>query len=212
MVQRIPFVLLLAVSLLTGCGPSPESGRVAALEGSPPVFRSVLDGRPRMITFHLDDSLWVAYSAETGGFYRASRDGVDLDGAVSTSMHGPQPESIGQAYVVSDSAGGWHLIRDGRRQSPEVRYCGHAFEDDGAALVIELRNSDGDGSWITVRKLPRRVRGDNGHVGLERTFVTENVPQGTQVALDIRWPRLPITRVIQPMGGWTSGPEMVMRN
>ena len=182
MAQRIPIVILFAASFLAGCGQ--ERDQVPELEGTPPVFRSVLDGRPRMITFRLDDSLWVAYSAETGGFYRAWRDGVDLDGAVYTTVHGPQPESIGPSYVVSDSTDGWHLVQDGRLVTAETRYRGHQFEGDGAALRTDLRAPDG--SWITVLESPRRVQNDDGDVGLERTFLTENVPEGIQVALDVK--------------------------
>lgn len=134
-----------------------------------------------MVTFRLDSSLWVAYSAETGAMYRAWRDGVDLDGAVYTTVHGPQPESIGPAYALTDSTYAWHLS-DGS-DSLEVRYRGHEFLDAGAALRTELRARGG--SWITVREIPRRVENEQGHVGLERTFITENVPTGTELALDV---------------------------
>lgn len=184
MTQRTIACILLAMLILAACGQeSSRSPGQAGLEGAPPVFRSVLDGRTRMITLRLDDSLWVAYNAETGEFYRAWRDGVDLDGAVYTTVHGPQPESIGPAYVVADTTDSWHLIEEGREITPEVRYRGHQFDDDAAGLLTEIRTPDG--GWIAVREIPRRVQDDDGHVGLERTFITENVPEGIEVAVDV---------------------------
>src|SRR5690606_15853721 len=178
-------LLLILLSTLIGCSsePNPDS-RQAGLEGSPPVFRSVLDGRARMITLHLGDSLWVAYSAQTGGFYRAWRDGVDLDGAVYTTVHGPQPESIGPAYLEANERETWHLIENGRRTTLEVRYLGHEFTDGGVELSTEIRGPDGQ--WIVVRELPSQVVDDEGHEGLKRTFITENVPDGVEVGLDVQ--------------------------
>ena len=37
----------------------------------PWVFRSVLDKQPRMITFALNDNLWVSYSTDSCSLYKA---------------------------------------------------------------------------------------------------------------------------------------------
>ena len=51
---------------------------------SPWVFRSVLDRRPRMITFALSKTLWAAYDTQNASLYKVWRDGVEFDGAVYT--------------------------------------------------------------------------------------------------------------------------------
>src|SRR5690606_31438296 len=118
------------------------------------------------------------------GFYRAWRDGVDLDGAVYTTVHGPQPESIGPAYLEANESETWYLIENGRRTAQEARYLGHAILDGNVELSTEIRGRDGQ--WIVVRELPSQVVDDEGHEGLKRTFITENVPDGVEVGLDVQ--------------------------
>lgn len=81
---------------------------------SPWVFRSVLDRQPRMITFALSKTLWAAYDTETASLYKVWRDGVEFDGAVYTTRHGPQPSSEGAGYIVNDVESTW-LVRHGDR-------------------------------------------------------------------------------------------------
>jgi len=66
------------------------------------VFRSVLDQRARMLTLALHDDLWVAYDATHAGLYKVWKGGVIFDGAVYTTVHGPQPTSKGAAYVQTN--------------------------------------------------------------------------------------------------------------
>jgi len=65
------------------------------------VFRSVLDNHARMVSIGLNKDLWVAYDATNCGLYKAWTGGVKFDGAVYTSVHGPQPTSVGRPYYVS---------------------------------------------------------------------------------------------------------------
>jgi len=64
----------------------------------PWVFRSVLRSKARMITVALHDDLWAAHNTETGTLYKVWKGGVNSDGAVYTTAHGPQPSSLGNAY------------------------------------------------------------------------------------------------------------------
>jgi len=67
---------------------------------SPWVFRSVLDEQPRMITLALHDEVWAAYNTQDAALYKVWSGNVNFDGAVYTTAHGPQPVSIGDAWMV----------------------------------------------------------------------------------------------------------------
>ena len=82
------------------------------------VFRSVLDGRPRMLTIDLGGDLWVAYDAQTGGLYKVWRDGVAAEGAAYDYRHGPQPRALGPAYTLRTGSVPWRLVIDGVEVEP----------------------------------------------------------------------------------------------
>jgi len=143
------------------------------------VFRSVLDERARMITIRLDDELWVAYSAETGALYKVWRDGVDFNGAVYTTAHGPQPTAIGPAYIISDQAQPWKVVADGRESVPEIVYKGHA--EQGSQTTMRLEVNTELGAQFVVTETPSYTTDADGNSGLQRTFTVENAPEGTEV-------------------------------
>lgn len=118
--------------------PSAERGH------SPWVFRSVLDRRPRIITFALSKTLWAAYDTQTASLYKVWRDGVEFDGAVYTTRHGPQPSSEGAGYIVDDVDSPWHVRQGGKTHTPKVQYLGHRFAADRAAIRYSLLFGDGE--------------------------------------------------------------------
>ena len=148
------------------------------------VFRSVLDERPRMITVKLDENFWVAYSAETGALYRAWRDGVDFNGAVYTTAHGPQPSSIGPAYLVSHETEPWSLIVDGEPVAAEVTYKGHAERGEQATIRLEFKTRMN--KTFTVTETPAYSVDASGNPGLQRTFTVENAPAGTDISVMVQ--------------------------
>jgi len=114
--------------LISSCtGPSaPDRPR------DPWVFRSVLDERPRMITIALHKNMWSAYDTQKCGLYKAWKGGIDFDGAVYTTKHGPQPTSFGAPYLV-DSLGSsvWAVSAQGTSQIVTPDYKG---QDHGARV------------------------------------------------------------------------------
>ena len=132
-----------------------------------------------MITIRLDDELWVAYSAETGALYKVWRDGVDFNGAVYTTAHGPQPTAIGPAYVVSEQTMPWKVRADGRESAPEVVYKGHV--EQGAQTTIRLEVKTELGDQFVVTETPLYTSDADGNSGLQRTFTVENAPEGIDV-------------------------------
>ena len=92
----------------------------------PWAFRSVLDLQPRMLTFALTDDLWAAYRVDNGAMYKVWKGGVNFDGPVYTTQHGPQPISIGDAYTVNEVENPWSVKMGGEAQLASVNYKGHS--------------------------------------------------------------------------------------
>ena len=150
---------------------------------SPWVFRSVIDAQPRMITLALDKDLYAAYRTDSCAIYKVWRGGVNLDGAVYTSNHGPQPATLGDAYFVNEQYQPWSIRRKGGKivENPTVQYRGHRFENGQVTLQYELKTADG--TTIKVNEKPEFTRRADGLAGFERTFTTENVPADADVVL-----------------------------
>ena len=147
---------------------------------NPWVFRSVLDIKPRMITFALNDNLWAAYSTQNGALYKAWKGYVEFDGAVYTTAHGPQPTSVGDAYIIGQHESPWVIIENGKEVKPAFQYKGHRYTDGHAQLMYEL---SWNGKKATVTEQPEYFEVGEGLTGFERIFTTSSVPDGTQIAL-----------------------------
>lgn len=194
--------VLLAVGACRTAEPDVDRGM------DPWVFRTVLDWKPRMIAMALKDDFWVAYDAERASLYKVWRDGVDLDGPVYTTAHGPQPTSIGNAYLVSPFAEPWSVLTDAGEIKPEIQYRGHRFEGDGVILRYDLLLPDG--AMITIDEQPEYEGSREGRPGFERVFTTSNVPDGAQVALQTHLHSLRSTNSYQTDGRFEAGPVSEM--
>jgi len=156
--------------------PPPERGH------EPWVFRSVLDHRPRMITFALSKTLWAAYDTQTAALYKVWRDGVELDGAVYTTRHGPQPEAQGSGYIINDVPAPWRVVEAGQEVTPEIQYLGHRFQEGRAYLRYALRY--GQGKQIEIEELPEAVVSKDGRpVFLRRYDIVSNSEHAQVVQL-----------------------------
>ena len=166
----------------------------------PWVFRSVLDKQPRMITFALDNDLWVSYSTDSCSLYKAWAGGVDFTGAVYNMRHGPQPMSIGAAWLENKYRQPWQVTVGGKTEAPRTDYKGHRYTKDGSAeIMYDLVLSDGQ--RIRINERPDYVERDRQR-GFERTFTVENAPAGANIVL-----RTSIASIADPSnivtnGGW----------
>ena len=184
------FLLFLAVVVFTYCktdeadttNTTPVDHFDVDRPYNPWVFRSVLDLQPRIITLALHDNLWVAYNTNDGSLYKVWKGMVNFDGAVYTTLHGPQPTSLGNAYFINQHKNPWLVIANGREIIPKVTYKGHKFVEGHGQLMIELALPDG--KTILVNEQPEYTDSE-GVTGFERIFTTSNVPDGHQVALKI---------------------------
>lgn len=148
----------------------------------PWVFRSVLDETPRIVTAALSDEIWVAYDARTASLFKAWKGGVNFDGAVYTTVHGPQPTSEGYAYYVDQAENiEWFVKSGDKKITPKLKYKGHKFVDDQVLFTYHLIV---DGQTIIVTETPEAIaRGSQN--GLSRTFTLENAGD-LQVGLSVK--------------------------
>ncbi|MFT5641681.1 MAG: cytochrome c, partial [Cyclobacteriaceae bacterium] len=142
------------------------------------VFRSVLDEQARMVTVALSKDMWVTYDAKTANLYKAWKGGVNFDGAVYTTVHGPQPKSEGYAYMSDEPAAmRWFIIENGKRSVPELQYRGHKFIEGQVAFQYEFKSKSGQ--IAKVSEIPEVVKRGRQN-GLSRTF-SMDAPEGVQV-------------------------------
>lgn len=173
-------LLLFAGTLLTSCNSGQNEKVEIERPNDPWVFRSVLDAKPRMITLALNENLWAAYSTQNSSLYKVWKGVVNFDGAVYTTLHGPQPLSVGNAYFVNQYEKPWIVIENGKEMSPEVSYKGHRFKNGHVELMYQL---GWNGKKVMVYERPEYVEAVDRLTGFERIYNTENVPEGTQIAL-----------------------------
>ncbi|MCJ8164588.1 PA14 domain-containing protein [Pontibacter sp. E15-1] len=171
------FVLLLGIGACNRKSQQVERPREAW------VLRSVLDQKPRMLSIALHDSLWIAYSTENAALYKAWTGGINFDGPVYTSAHGPQPTTLGTPFLEEQDGNPWRLVEGGKETVPEVVYKGHTIRDNAVTISYELVSN---GQRIKVQEKPEFFAADGGKVGFERVFETSGVPSGAQVKLNMQ--------------------------
>lgn len=165
----------------------------------PWVFRSVLDSLPRIATAALNDNLFVAYHTETGALYKAWKGSVNFDGAVFTTVHGPQPSSLGDGWMVNKHDRPWRIVQAGQETTPELQYRGHRFDKGQVWFDYELRLANG--GLVKVAERPEYLaKGEQ--TGFERTFVTEGVPEGAQVVLLANISSIAMESALETDGAW----------
>jgi cytochrome c551/c552 len=180
---KIISLFFLGILCLPACQNSSETnnGNGVIRPANPWVFRSVLDVKPRMVTFALNDNLWAAYSTQNGSLYKVWKGYVEFDGAVYTTAHGPQPTSVGDAYILGEHETPWLILENGNEVKPEFQYKGHRYTKNGhAQLMYEL---SWNGKKATVTEQPEYFEAGEGLAGFERIFTTSKLPEGSQIAL-----------------------------
>ena len=195
--KKLGYLLGFIALLLFGCKKSEAPQTVRPHD--PWVFRSVLDSLPRMLTVALHDDLWAAYSAQTGALYKVWKGGVNFDGAVYTTAHGPQPSSLGDAYFQNEFMEPWTIIRNDKAEVPRIQYRGHRFQKGQVTLNYELLLSDG--TLVKVHETPEYVTNEQGLTGFERTFSLENAPSDAKLMLKMNLNSIALESSVVAQGG-----------
>ncbi len=134
------------------------------------VFRSVLDDRARIATVALAKDFWISYDATNCGLYKFWKGDVNFEGAVYTTVHGPNPTSKGGEILGGKvDATVWRV--GGRDVKP--RYRGHRML--GANRVQFVYEIPVNGKVATVTEEPGLLRRGDRPAGLSRTF-TSSIP------------------------------------
>lgn len=178
----LKFLLVITISFIAfSCGEDTTDTIVTERPHTPFVFRSVLDQNPRMITFALTDEVWAAYSTNDCVLYKAWQGDVNFEGTVWTDTHGPQPTTIGNAYMQNTVDDVWKLKDgNGSDMKASVSYKGHRYVGDGAEMMYEM-NAAGLERPIKITERPEASMTESNQPVFERTFTTSNVPEGYTV-------------------------------
>lgn len=199
--MRNHLFLLFASLFLAGCG-TDEAAKDYDRPHSPWVFRSVMDAQPRMLTVALHDDMWASYSAQTGALYKIWKGSVNFDGAVYTTVHGPQPSSLGNAWFENKNQETPFVIRKNGEDMPTTfQYRGHRLENGQVWLNHHLLLDDM--KVIAVSERPEYVEKEGTGKGFERTFKTEHVPAGMQVVFKTNVGSIALPNSVQTDGNWT---------
>ncbi len=187
-----------------GCTPKSTTSSIPVVDPwdtdrphDPWVFRSVLDTQARMITLALHDQLWAAYRTNDCALYKVWKGHVNFDGAVYTTVHGPQPISIGDAYFVNTFQSPWQIIEKEQSTEAETCYKGHRFEDGHVILMYELLYK---GAVITIEEQAEYLEPESGLPGFERIFTTKNVPADAQIALQTNLSSIALKERVETTG------------
>jgi hypothetical protein len=193
-------LLVPAVPALQAPAPAPSPGADAPAHPRDPwVFRSVLDGKARMLTIALDDEMWLAYDATHCGLAKAWRGGVRFEGAVYDARHGPQPVSVGPVYTVGYDGPVWHARKsNGEQLALEARWAGYRLAGERVTLLYDLALADG--RVVRVEETPEFLHPEDrfdeatrenatmfeGDAGLWRTYRAIDPPEDVTFTLALR--------------------------
>src|SRR5688572_27079068 len=176
------FIVLATLMILPACNKKKSSVTSGPERPFQPwVFRSVLDSQSRIVTLALHDDMWVAYRTDSCSLYKAWKGHVHLQGAVYDNAHGPQPMSIGDAWLVNTHLQPWSVKKGDQEMLSEVQYAGHSFMNGHVSLMYTLICNDGTN--IKVYEQPEAIEKANGQLGFERIFKIENAPADYEVSI-----------------------------
>jgi len=167
-------IILIAIVFCISCSENTEKSISIERPIETWVFRSVVDQKPRMITAALHKDLYLSYSTQTGTLYKAWKGIVNLQGAVFDGAHGPQPTTLGDAYIINDpDVQTWEITKGGVRLSHKYKYLGHRIVDDNLELMYKFSINGNEN--INVYEKVSGLMSKNGELKFVRTFTTEGL-------------------------------------
>jgi len=135
-----------------------------------------------MVTLALSDKVWASYHTATGSLYKAWKGSVYFDGAVYTTAHGPQPITIGNSYLEHTHTQPWFLLKGQDTVVTAFQYKGHRIKSGKVSLMYALEAKD-LATPVRIYEEVDAIVTESGQPVFQRTFSTENVPEGMKVCL-----------------------------
>jgi hypothetical protein len=173
---------LLVLLAALGAAGATQGQKTPERPRDPWVFRCVLDTRPRIIVIALHKDLYVAYDTTDCSLYKAWQGDVKFDGAVYTTVHGPQPTSRGVDCIVETDDKPWLLRRGGKpNDNPTPRWLGYRFI--GGQVHMRYRFNFDDISVVVVEVPEARMVGDD--MTFVRTIRVDGLPNTTFLGMTI---------------------------
>ena len=144
------------------------------------VFRSVLDNYPRMITVALNKNLYISYFTQKAQLYKAWKGIVNFEGAVYDGAHGPQPTSVGDAYLINDAnSKQWVFKSGGAEVDYKVEYRGHSIENGVFTIKHDLISDSG--KKVSIAETADAVKETNGDLNFQRSFSISGLDDGDEL-------------------------------
>ncbi len=185
--------------VIIGCSKKGDSAQGPERPYQPWVSRSVLDAQPRILTLALHDNVWAAYHTDSCALYKVWKGHVQFQGAVYDNAHGPQPISIGDAWMVNPFKHPWSVMNNGQEVLKEVKYAGHALKKGRVMLRYYLVCNDG--KIIKVEEQPDFLEKD-GQMGFERLYRLKDVPDGYDVRIKQQVSSIALAQNLSTNGQW----------
>ncbi|HWB20324.1 MAG TPA: hypothetical protein VG711_08505, partial [Phycisphaerales bacterium] len=122
--------------------------------------------------------------------------GVKFDGAVYTTVHGPQPTTEGEALYTAGDAG-WEVRKGDKPVDMKTVWKGYKFEDGHVVFMYDLKAGD---AVINVEEQPEVTAIEGDKVTLERAFHAHGIPNGMTVRLNFGEPKKDYVEKVQVAG------------
>jgi hypothetical protein len=137
----------------------------------PWIFRSVLDGRARIVTLALAKDFWLAYDATNCGLYKFWKGDVNFEGSVYNSVHGPQPSSQGGSIedgILDRSV--WVLRSSSQGAVLKPNYRGFKVDPKNRSVATLQYDLNLEGRTVQIEETPTLIWEKGKTIGLRRTF------------------------------------------
>ncbi|MEO0469158.1 MAG: hypothetical protein AAF206_06025 [Bacteroidota bacterium] len=151
----------------------------------PFVYEGALDGQPKVLYAVLHPNLWVAYDLNSGSMYKAWQGRVQFEEVTDSTVKERNATTDGYTYLEYDPQNVyWRVRRNGKTETPKLRYLGHDIDKN--LLTIHREFILSDGTIFQLDEYPEYVPKKEGDMtGLERLFTLKNVPAGVEVSLEV---------------------------
>lgn len=147
----------------------------------PWVVRQSLNDRVRALLINLAEDFWVAYDGHHAGLYMAWEGEVLWYHAVYGVQRESNPQSRGKTLLEAPAQSPWFAWRNGEALDVVATFKGYRIDRNRITINYEL--DIGADAPIIVTEMPEVAPNPNGGLGLTRTFVTMNVPEGVELAV-----------------------------